>query len=235
MGEILAFFALGTWGFLAALGAVIIALIVFAEDDGVKATVTLILGALFLQFIAKYDLVTFAKEQPFTLLLYGGLYVVLGLAWSVIKWAVYVKAQRRSYDRIRREFCTSRRIHQGDNFTPGEKKAWAEHLRSHYSDGRKTFKHYSSSDATIIIPDVTENKAAIIRWMTYWPFSMLYTLLNDPVRRLFEWVYESVGVWLQGMANRAFSGTEKDRLNMDDKAELQRQEEAASYSVDRRR
>ncbi len=226
MGEILAFFALGTWGFLAAVAAVIIALIVFAEDDGVKATFTLVLGALFLQFIAKYDLVTFAKEQPLALLLYGGLYVVLGLAWSVIKWAFYVKAQRRTYDRIRKEFCTARGIGQGD-FGPTQKRDWAAYLKSHYTDGEKTFKHHSSSDATIIIPDVTENKAAIIRWMTYWPFSMLYTLLNDPVRRLFERVYESVGVWLQGMAERAFHGTEKDHLSMDDKAALRREEEEA--------
>lgn len=220
-----ALFAIGTWGFLGVLAAFVIALIVFAEEDGVKATVTLVLGALFLQFIAKFDLLTLIREQPFTLLFYIGLYIVIGLVWSVVKWSFYVKAQRRIYDRLRKKFCAESGI--TGEFTLEQKGSWYLHLRENYRPNKgSTFKHYSSSDSTAVIPDVTENKAAIIRWMTYWPFSLLFTLLNDPVRRLFEWVYENIGTFLQAMAVRAFHGTENDQLTKDEQALLEKQQYA---------
>jgi hypothetical protein len=206
--SLLTFFAIGTWGFLVALAALAVAITIFAEEDGAKATITLILGALFLQFIARFDLLEYIREQPFTLLAYAGLYVAVGAGWSVLKWRFYVKSQRRIYDQLRKAFCAEHDITA--DFTDDQKRRWVDYLESHYRVGRGPFRHYSSSSTSKVIPDVTENKAAILRWMTYWPFSMLFTLLNDPVRRLFEWVYESLGKTLQAMANRAFRGTEND-------------------------
>jgi hypothetical protein len=43
-----------------------------------------------------------------------------------------------------------------------------------------------------IMPIGSENKASIIAWISYWPLSLLATLLNNPFRRLFEYVYSLV-------------------------------------------
>lgn len=206
MEELLMFFALGTWGFFAALGLLVVGLIIFSEKEGTKATVALVAGAAFLQFIAKYDLLGLLRSRPYTILGYAALYVAIGLAWSVVKWWSYVKKQRREYDRRRREFLRERENHTGV-MTAFEKKDF----------------EYRYRNEPVEVPQVTKHKADIIRWMTYWPFSALFTLLNDPVRRLFEWLYEAVGQHLQKIADQAFRGVEADRLNAEDRALLDKQ------------
>ncbi len=35
----------------------------------------------------------------------------------------------------------------------------------------------------------SENKGRIISWMSYWPLSLVWTFLDQPVKRLFTWIY----------------------------------------------
>jgi hypothetical protein len=35
----------------------------------------------------------------------------------------------------------------------------------------------------------SENKGRIISWMSYWPLSLAWTFLDQPVKRLFTWIY----------------------------------------------
>src|SRR5205823_5639912 len=46
--------------------------------------------------------------------------------------------------------------------------------------------------------DPTNYKSDIIAWITFWPFSLVWTLLNDPVRRLCRRIYDE----LQGVYQR---------------------------------
>jgi hypothetical protein len=182
---------------------------IFSEEEGVKATFALVFGVLFLQFIAKWDVAAFARTHSLgILLLYAGGYLGIGVTYAVCKWTIYVKGQRRRYNRLKSEFLRNCSV-TGDVVPDKFKKEWLRHL----SQGRSShwgFRHFSSTHATSIIPDVSENKAALIRWMTYWPFSFALTMLNDPVRRLFEFIYEKIGAKLQEIADRAFKGTEDD-------------------------
>lgn len=57
-------------------------------------------------------------------------------------------------------------------------------------------------------PLVRENKARIVAWMSYWPASMAWTLIDDPVRRIFMSIYESIGGSLQRISDRRFAGIE---------------------------
>ena len=45
------------------------------------------------------------------------------------------------------------------------------------------------------IPKVSDNKGKIISWMTYWPMSAAWTIINDPFRRIYfriEKVYQKI-------------------------------------------
>ena len=53
-------------------------------------------------------------------------------------------------------------------------------------------------------PDVSDHKAKIMGWMMLWPASMVWTMLNDPVRRIFEEIYDRIGGGLQAMSDRVF-------------------------------
>lgn len=220
--SLLALFVFGSLGFWAMVLVLGIAMAAFSEEDGVKATITLVLGALFLQFIAKFDLVGLIRGEPFTLALYSLVYVALGFVFACVKWWRYAKKQRRRYDALRAVFFKKRCI-KGDDLPVELKRDFFEYLKQDYRpNGRSGFQHYSDSqDADPVVPDITKNKAAFIRWMTYWPLNALFTLLNDPVRRLFEWVYEVAGKKMQSVANYVFRGTERDRISRDEQATIE--------------
>lgn len=55
------------------------------------------------------------------------------------------------------------------------------------------------------VPEVRYYKKSILTWMTYWPFSMVWTLLDDPVRRAFNLIYYKIADFMQGISNRVFT------------------------------
>ncbi len=56
----------------------------------------------------------------------------------------------------------------------------------------------------INIPQASDNKGKIIAWMIYWPFSLVGTLLNDPVRKLFNLIFDQFKNLYQKMADSIF-------------------------------
>ena len=58
------------------------------------------------------------------------------------------------------------------------------------------------------------NKGTIIAWMSWWPFSIFWFILNDPLRRLFQWAYSRIG----GTLDKITSSVLKDSImEKDDK------------------
>ena len=55
-------------------------------------------------------------------------------------------------------------------------------------------------------PMVRANKTRVLAWMTYWPASMTWTLIDDPVRRAFLALYDGIGGSLQRISDRRFAG-----------------------------
>jgi hypothetical protein len=53
-------------------------------------------------------------------------------------------------------------------------------------------------------PQVARHKARILGWMTYWPWSAAWTLVNDPVKRVFRTIYYRIAGRLQQIADRAW-------------------------------
>lgn len=39
-------------------------------------------------------------------------------------------------------------------------------------------------------PLASRNKGRITAWITYWPLSLAWTFLNDPVKKLVSWIYD---------------------------------------------
>jgi hypothetical protein len=51
---------------------------------------------------------------------------------------------------------------------------------------------------------VKEHKSRIMTWMSFWPMSLLWTLLNDPIRKLFTEIYTRISGTLQKIADREY-------------------------------
>ncbi len=56
----------------------------------------------------------------------------------------------------------------------------------------------------INIPQAADNKGKIIAWASYWPFSFIGTILNDPFRKLFNFIFNQFKNLYQQMANSIY-------------------------------
>lgn len=73
----------------------------------------------------------------------------------------------------------------------------------------------------ISAPIANDYKEQIITWMVYWPFSMLWTLINDPLRRVFELIYRRIGKLMQSISDSIFKGTIDAQAKMKAETEIE--------------
>ena len=111
-------------------------------------------------------------------------YLICGVVWSFLKWNEFVKSVYRKFKATNDKF--------GSIKNPNDIVNLCERLRlvgiSVYGNDVKTISDIASK----IMPKGLDNKASIVAWISYWPLSLLGTLLNNPFRRLFEYTYSLV-------------------------------------------
>lgn len=62
-------------------------------------------------------------------------------------------------------------------------------------------------------PKASEEKGRIMSWMFYWPFSGLWTLINDPVKRAFKSIYDFLENTYEKMSARVFKDLEEEQAS----------------------
>jgi hypothetical protein len=160
-----------------------------AEEEGWATTAVSIALALLLWNYG-HDLWSFVKEDYGTTLLFVLGYLVVGVVWSFLKWNEFVKRKINIYKKVRAELIVKR-----PDFDENSDKS-VEMLCQKLRENRISVWGYDVKTMAElklkIMPIGSENKASIIAWISYWPLSLLATLLNNPFRRLFEYVYSLV-------------------------------------------
>jgi hypothetical protein len=78
----------------------------------------------------------------------------------------------------------------------GFKDYLAQHIP--YGDVHRTYM------LSLERPRAAKNKRSIVSWMCYWPFSVVGTVLNDPVRRLFSFLFKSFKALYQKLSDHVF-------------------------------
>jgi len=192
--EIFNFFVFGAIGFWLAVAAVNIALLFFTEY--VKpgwATVTFVLTLAFLKYTNAFDIVAYAPNHKADLFWFSIGYVIAGAIWSLIKWQFFLLENRNKYEKRRLDFFATNNI-KGTEIVDELKDKWATVVRS-----EKIGK-----------PDAARYKDTLILWMTYWPWSVLWTLVHDFVKRAFDWVYDNLGKAYDNMADRTYARFDSD-------------------------
>lgn len=155
---------------------------------------------------------TWVYENP--ILFVGGAvgYLLIGTAWAVLgKWQFFLLKKSAEFAVYRQNFIDK----------------WNSKVHLFYKNGVPT-SHVRSNPWTVetggselvsdacqslrvksLPPKVADNKGRILVWMMYWPVSMLWTLLNDPVKYAFEYVQELLTGFMQAMSDRAFKKFEE--------------------------
>lgn len=168
------------------------------------ATICVVAWFAGLQFLSQVDLWTWLKGNVDLLALFVVSYFVLGAVWGIVKWYLFVKKAALDSEEKYRDFRMAFLRRSGvpdatlETQVPGNlRKAWQTELNE-----RRT---YYSGGITVEVPVARQHKGTILNWMTFWPASLTWTLLNDPVRAAFRHIYSHIARTLQDISNRAFA------------------------------
>lgn len=117
-------------------------------------------------------------HYPFETIAYFLMYTLVGTIWSFWKWKEIVDSCAEKYSkalRVYREY--KEKFPQGGTDSP------------HIEDHKPLAKDYAGE---------------LFNWIFYWPFSMTWFVIHEPIERLFRFIMERTKKVYEGIANRAF-------------------------------
>lgn len=173
------------------ISTIIVIVSLETENEGVASTFFSLAIALLLWNYGS-DILSFVNENLTTTISFIVGYVLVGLGWSFLKWNEKVKKVFNKFVRLKTEF-----LKNGGVITENNKQDFNGYINREFKDGSgdsisisRDFDEDKIFEA--ITPKGNDYKALIVSWISYWPLSLVGTLLNNPFRRFFEYVYESV-------------------------------------------
>ena len=151
--------------------------------------------------------------SPLVVLKWGAVYMAVGAAWSFVKWFSYLHQRSDKLKRLKLQWIKERNatvtrneledpllpVEVGTKIPKGEMKDFREFLTAEGYLGRQNY------GSTSVIPKVSDNKARVTGWIVWWPWSALWTILNDPIRRLANAIYNQLQDAYQALADRVFA------------------------------
>lgn len=167
------------------LMAISIAVLLEFEKDG-WATTCFSLGVALTLWAYKLTIWTFISTSPMTTVYFCLSYIAAGLVWSLFKWKYYVGNKLSDYNTFKDTFIKTY------GSTKGNWKEWINKLNSQFRDSNFHSTNAPEDIADKIIPKANSKKSLIVSWISYWPMSLGATLLNNPFRKFFEWIYSLV-------------------------------------------
>jgi len=116
---------------------------------------------------------------------------------------LFCRARLEEYDALKSEFLRGKGLPESTKVVPVQFRAeWKEKLERHrgYRDNRWRNE----------APVVRQHKAQVLRWMSFWPISMIWGLINDFVKRVCKTIYTKLSKFLQRVSDNIFSGVQDD-------------------------
>ncbi len=151
--------------------------IFFANEKNTFSTLSLVAFGLLVHFFCGVNLIDFVKVNYLTIVLYSVYYVGVGVLWSFPKWYFYLRSVKTIITESRDSYKNER--------------DWLSYNEQRFGG---------------IPPRVGRHKAKIISWIAYWPFSILWTLLDDLLTKIVTEIYNSLSGLYQKISNKMFEG-----------------------------
>jgi hypothetical protein len=148
------------------------------KGDATFPTILLLSFSILLQLATDIKPFTFIYNNPIDSLYYIFGYILLGILYVWIKWYSFVHTAVRKRDQY---------------LLTNKKGGSIEGNSIAYFTGYKSFPI-----------QVSDYKEMIFGWIFYWPISSLYTLLNDPIYRILNGIYNLIANSLQNISDNAF-------------------------------
>jgi len=175
------------------------------------ATTFFSLGTALLLWNFRSDIWNFITSSPWATISFAVTYVLVGIAWSFLKWLSYVKKIFTKFKDIKFEFIETNGDIKSDNREDFNKLINKAKFKD--SDGWEVSIHSNATLEDIgmkITPLASKKKSVITAWISYWPVSVAGTLLNNPFRQFFEWIYSN----LSGYYDKITKSYKKDAFGI---------------------
>lgn len=147
-------------------------------EKGFSATATMVIASGIAYVLYDFNVISYFLANIKTVLVWFIGYLLIGTIWSIIKWYMYVIAAKNFL--IANKFVKFRSA-LGEN---------------------KEFLFRGSWQS--VPPKFLSNKARFMIWLIYWPISFVWTMINDPVKMAFEWIYSKLGSSMQKISDKVF-------------------------------
>jgi hypothetical protein len=191
-------FIIGAWIAI----AVLVAILLEFELEG-WATTFVSLGIALLMWNYRGEAWEMISQNPWPTVGFVVSYIIIGIVWSFIKWTTYVKRTLGRIKKVKDEFIAEHK--EINNGNRAEFNQMIEKLRLKDSSGY-TISVFDKTTLDDIIKKVTpvasEKKSIITAWISYWPMSLVGTLLNNPFRHFFEWLYDNLSGYYDKITNK---------------------------------
>jgi hypothetical protein len=144
------------------------------DADGAIATVAILLGLLILQLFGNIRVFSYVWAHPWWSLAFVAGYLAIGGVWSIAKWWF---AETNKFRRVKDRFLLDHHV-QGTRVPAELHQEWAAIVKA-----------YKTNPAN--------EKSRTLFWISYWPWSLVWTLLNDPLKRAARRIYDELGMVYQ--------------------------------------
>lgn len=182
----LAFLEFGSWLFWLLFLSGPILLLYWLEDEsfGYLWSATVVLGLLLFFGVKDFHPVDWVGDHPRESIVGFVGYFIAGIAYGFAKWFSFV---RDVYDR----YVTYKREELADRAQTAKTYDRKFDSAAHEKEIVKAFMNYQFRGRNIP-PVPNQHIDKIINWMAYWPLSLTWTLINDPIRRIARWLYKTL-------------------------------------------
>lgn len=173
------------WIWLIPLTILVLMIWAIEDESTAGATAAMVGGMAVIYLFTDVPILWWLREHIVTLLYLAVIYVMIGAGWGLAKWYFYCLNKAGEYEEQRAQLQS--------NYNTLDASRKAEFTYPEY------IARYSGFP-----PHPGTNKSRITSWMIYWPPSMLWTLLNDPIKHLWRLIYEHFSTLYSKISKHVF-------------------------------
>jgi predicted membrane protein len=157
-----------------------------AKNSGTWATVSLIISLLLLQFLTTLNVFGYIIANPLRIILYAFGYLIAGIIWSFAKWYMFLVGKKNEYEEKKKKFLEEK------------------------SAKNKTWPEYAKTNLDKYPLEALDHKWSIIRWMSYWPISLVWSVIDDLVEKILRTIWNLLKNIYQKISDRVFKNIRKE-------------------------
>ncbi len=120
-------------------------------------------------------------------------FIIAGVIVAIVKFMFALTESRRVFDRKFKEFLSTKKLDRNIKYNelPNEHKtACYSYMRSYK------------------VPTIRESTTNIVFWMSYWPFVLIWTFINNPLKWLMEELKIQLGGLFRSLHSKILGGRE---------------------------